>query len=400
MSLRRRSPGCHRRMPRHRRGYRVLLVFLGLMAGLVGQAVADPVASITATPRVAEVDQVINLEATATTDPGAALQEYDWDFGDGNSCTDCGPSNTYDYSTTGSFTITVTVFDTNFNSATATTSVRVTPAPQETASSGSVSAELFYTPSHDRYGGFVMRHEHVRISERGMVVADGVVSLGGVSSGLCAGCQPIPIGYSTGATSLHVRDLDGDRQPEVELDLTNGGNICCRYTIVYSRGRTAAYGGKLITWIDQAGIPPLRHLRHDGALEYLSSDGRFRYRFGCGACTPYPIQIWAFRSGRFRDVTRFFPALVRRDARLMHRLFQQAVRAGGPIRDPVRGALAAYIADECSLGRPWVGWRLFDAAARAGDLTDPPSTASAFRYPVARFRRDLRRFLRQLHYLR
>jgi PKD repeat protein len=389
----------HRGTPRPRIVRATLIVLLGLAAVLPGSAAAKPVASITASPSVAEVGQLINLTVRATTDPSASVQEYDWDYGDGNVCNNCAPSNTYDYSATGVYTITVTVVDTSFNSTTATTTVRITADPQETARSGSVLADLFYTVSHDRYGDVVVNHEHVRITDGSTVVADRSVSVRGGSYGCAASCAPIPFGYSTGTASLHIRDLDDDGQPEILLDLTNGGNICCRYTIVFSRTNSGTYRGTLITWIDQGAIPPLRDLHNDRRLEFLSSDGRFRYRFGCGGCTPYPIQIWAFRGGRFHDVTRNFPSWVRGDARLMYRLFRQAVRSGSSLKDSVRGALAAYVADECSLGRAGAGWRLFDAAARAGDLTDPPTVASAFRYPPSRFRRDLKRFLRQLHYL-
>jgi hypothetical protein len=359
-------------------------------------ASAAPAVSLVATPQVAEVGQSIQLTATATTDSGASIQEYDWDFGDGNTCHACPGSMPYTYSSPGTYQVSVTVYDSNFSSASAAVNVRMTPTPQETSQAGGILAELFYDVGQDQYGATIVRNEHVRISANGTVLADLAVDPRAAPAATCSGCQAIPFGYDTGDPSLFVKDLDADGQPEILLNLTSGGNICCRYTIAYSRTAQGTYRGTLITWIDQGAIPPLRDLRHDRSLQYVSSDGRFRYRFGCGACTPYPIQIWSFRNGRFVDVTPQFPRLVSSDAAGLYRLFRQAVRTSNGDKESVRGALAAYVADECSLRHPNAGWRLFDIAAHAGWLTDVNNT---FPYPVSRFRRDLRNFLGRLGYL-
>jgi hypothetical protein len=377
----------------------VVLALPVLTVGVAAPAAASalPTVSLVATPQLAEVGQSVQLAATAATDPGASIQEYDWDLGDGNTCTACPASMPYTYSSPGTYQVSVTVYDSNFSSASAAVSVRITPAPQETAQAGGILAELFYDVGQDQYGGTIVRNEHVRISSSGTVLADMAVDPRAAPAATCSGCQAIPFGYDTGDPSLFVKDLNGDGKPEVLLNLTSGGNICCRYTIVYGRTAQGMYRGTLITWIDQGAIPPLRDLRDDGSLQYVSSDGRFRYRFGCGACTPYPIQIWSLRNGQFIDVTRGFPRLVMSDAAWLYRRLRQAARTSGGDKEWVRGALAAYVADECSLRRPNAGWRVFDLAAHAGWLTDVNSTLP---YPVSRFRRDLRNFLRRLRYLR
>jgi hypothetical protein len=64
-------------------------------------------------------------------------------------------------------------------------------------------------------------------------------------------------------------------------------------------------------------------------------------------------------------VTRSFPHAVAGDARFYLRAYRQ--ERHDPEGD-VRGALAAYVADEYLLGTPAKGWRLVNAALRRGEL--------------------------------
>jgi PKD domain len=48
-----------------------------------------------AQPNPVEAGQTVSFSANAATDPGASIIEYDWDFGDGDTCFDCGPSTSY-----------------------------------------------------------------------------------------------------------------------------------------------------------------------------------------------------------------------------------------------------------------------------------------------------------------
>jgi hypothetical protein len=59
-----------------------------------------------------------------------------------------------------------------------------------------------------------------------------------------------------------------------------------------------------------------------------------------------PIQIWRYRFQHFTNVTRQFPARIRADAAQEWHYFNLS-RNGGR---SVRGALAAWVADECLVG--------------------------------------------------
>jgi hypothetical protein len=187
-----------------------------------------------------------------------------------------------------------------------------------------------------------------------------------------------------GRGSLVVRDLDGDRDPEVMLRLYGGGAHCCAITIIYTYrpGGFVRFGR---VWDNYAEYRIL-DLDHDGRPEFRSTDSRF-----CFSCSypneRFPIQIWSFRHGRLVDVTRSFPRAIRRDAREILREYRSLSRKdrreyGHPILD-------AYVADTALLGEIDRGWRELRAAARRGELGRHPG----------RYERGLRRYLEKRGYL-
>jgi hypothetical protein len=70
----------------------------------------------------------------------------------------------------------------------------------------------------------------------------------------------------------------------------------------------------------------------------------------------------AYRDGRFVDVTRSFPRVVRADARKMWRSYRRHPRSDA------RGTLAVWAADQYNLGRRALVWRVVNRALRAGQL--------------------------------
>lgn len=177
------------------------------------------------------------------------------------------------------------------------------------------------------------------------------------------------------------------------LHLSNGGNICCRSTLIYHfRVASGSYQRSVHVWGDAADSGPARSLGHPRNVYFISDDGRFRYAFGCGGCTPGPIQIWHDQDGRLVDVTRRFPGRIEKDASRWRRLFFK-LRAAPYGAD---GFLVAYVADEELLRRGGARWRLVHREGRAGYVTRP---GSGFSTPQDFYRR-LRKFLRRLGYLR
>ena len=164
-----------------------------------------------------------------------------------------------------------------------------------------------------------------------------------------------------------MRDLDGDGEPEVLVDVSTGGAHCCAVSWVL-RWDGATYAAVAHNWGDAAYR--LQDVDGDGAPEFRSADTRFAYAFTAYAFSGFPVMTLAYRQGVFRDVTRRHEALVRQDARRQMREYRK--RRSGRFS---LGVLAAWTADQYLLGkrgRRTGSWRR--NAARAGCGPRPPGS--------------------------
>jgi subtilisin-like proprotein convertase family protein len=250
----------------------------------------------------------------------------------------------------------------------------------ETARAGRTAATLSYV---ERTGAFT--YLRLQIVRRGAIVFDGPPKR--LDPCVCAYNGPV-VGEAGGA--LHVRDLDGDGEPEVVLDSYLGAAHCCWYTDVYRYlRRRRVYRPSVGFWGNVSAR--LVDIGLDGRPEFQTADDRFAYAFTSFAGSSFPIRILRFDHGRFVDVTRRFPRLVRRDAAELYASYRSALRGSFP---DVRGILAAWLADEYSLGRGPAGWRVLERAERRGQLGQKPDG-----WPVGKaYLRKLRAFLRRTGY--
>jgi hypothetical protein len=220
----------------------------------------------------------------------------------------------------------------------------------ETASSGTVTAEFSYQRDGQDYSAF-----HVKITHDGAVLWN---------RDLPAGCKS-PCGvrpaYSVAKRdSIRLRDLDGDRDPEVIVDLFTGGAHCCLVSTIYSFEEGAGkYAALRRDWKD-AGY------RFAGS-ELRSRDARFAYRFASYAESYLPVQAFEFREGELRDVTKKHRRLLRKDATSAYRLYKRQRRRAGI---NLRGVLAAYAADRYRLGQRKGARAVLRAAVARGDVDE------------------------------
>jgi hypothetical protein len=189
--------------------------------------------------------------------------------------------------------------------------------------------------------------------------------------------------------TLVVRDLDGDHEPEVMVELDSGGAHCCAWTRVY---RYDAAHGRYVPlahfWGNASSRPTITDVDGDGRPEFVSSDDRFAYDFNGYAGSVRPIQIWSYGDGKFRDVTRLHPQLVRQDAARLWRFYVQDRRK---LPGSARGLLPAWAADLYLLGEGARADRELVSAGRHGYLVpavDGPRNPDAY---VAAVKRLLRR---------
>jgi len=256
----------------------------------------------------------------------------------------------------------------------------------EVARSGVVRAELSYQHRSGQ-GPPEFRNLRLKIYRADQLRRDEALGRA------CAFCTDWPAVFFAGGKSVTARDLERDGEPEVVVDLYTGGAHCCTYSLLFDYVPGA---DRYVRIRHEWGDPGYRFTdsNHDRAIELSSADDRFAYRFTCYACSPLPVQIWSLRAGKLVDVTRTFPAAVRRDAGGLWRLYlRERSRPDGD----VRGILAAYLAEKYLLGTEADGWRRLRQANARGDL-HPAGQCSRFTPCDAQFLARLGRFLRQTGY--
>ena len=261
--------------------------------------------------------------------------------------------------------------------------------PTITRRAGPLSASLVYRRDYILGHADWFTDPRVRISRRGkQVFAEAVPSVD----------RRYGNGVYGSTSSFAARDLDGDGEPEAMLELNWNGAHCCTWERVYRYVRSRhTYRPVVHFWGDDGATPTVRDLNGDGRPEFSSSDSRFAYAFTDYADSVFPIQIWDYRHGRFRDVSRLFPRQARRDAARLWRLYLRARRKKD---ETDRGVLPAWVADEYLLGHGEAAWPTLEREARAGYL-DCPKTGCLFEPRDPRiYIRKVRTFLHKTGYIR
>lgn len=249
----------------------------------------------------------------------------------------------------------------------------------ESAASGGVVASFAYDYKKTRYGFHDYSNARVTIVRAGQTLLDQPLGKE------CSYCTPWPAsGAARGVSSVTVRDLDGDDEPEVLVDLFSGGANCCWYTNSY---RYDPAQNKYIFKLLRPGLSfpyVLKDLDGDGVPEFKSVDYRFAYKYGSNADTPRPLRIFQWDHGKLVDVTIAYPELAARDAASMYRVY---LRVRKIKHANMRGVLAAYLADSYNARNGRVAWRRVVAAYHRRDVN-------------RKFLVSVRRFLEKTGYLR
>ena len=180
-----------------------------------------------------------------------------------------------------------------------------------------------------------------------------------------------------------ARDLDGDGEPEVVVELSSAAAYCCSWWRVYSFSGKR-YVPQLHWWGDINAVPRVRDLNGDKQVELVSVDDRFA-ALAPHVAAAYPLQIWQFGHGRFRNVTRRYPDRIAAHAAELWSRYKQG-------KGPARYVLAAWAADQYLLGRRAQADRVLADALGRGDFVDhlqgPDDPAAYLRFLKSFLRRN------------
>jgi hypothetical protein len=260
------------------------------------------------------------------------------------------------------------------------TSAGAAPRPHvERAQTGTVQAVFSYSwdPAKFRFSG-----QHIAIKREGATRFSAYLRRPPESGGT-ANAQPA--GFFSHKRSVSLTDLDGDREPEVVLDLYWGGAHCCWYTQIYRYDSAMQHYRPLVhVWGNVNYV--LADLDHDGRLELVTRDDRFSYAFSSFADSRWPVRILAYRAGKLIVVTKSYASEIKRDSAS---LWHEAM-ARGRTKANNQGMMAAWAADQCMLGQCTVGLQSIASLSKTGrvhgDLTP------------AEYERRLRAFLKRTQY--
>src|SRR3954449_4617073 len=96
----------------------------------------------------------------------------------------------------------------------------------ETGSAGHATATFTYDYNKTSFGSYDFSKLHLTIDRSGARLLDA-----DVGQEQCTGCVAWPASQAAkGLSSVTVRDLDSDGEPEVLVDLYSGGANCCWYS--------------------------------------------------------------------------------------------------------------------------------------------------------------------------
>src|SRR4051794_5843594 len=232
----------------------------------------------------------------------------------------------------------------------------------DTVTSGQVTATLSYDYKRSRFGDSDYSNLHVTIDRAGARLVDQALEPCPADDMSCP--QSWPAGGSE-LSSVTLRGLDCDEEPEVLIDLYSGGANCCYLTQSF---RFDELQNKYIEKLLRPGLSfpyTLKDLNDDALPEFRSVDYRFAYKYGSNADTPRPLRIFDWDHGRLVDVTIAYPKLAARDAADMYGVYLH-FRKNKDVN--LRGVLAAYVADSYNAGNGRAAWRKVVAAFRRGEL--------------------------------
>jgi hypothetical protein len=249
---------------------------------------------------------------------------------------------------------------------------------------GDVTAELSVDLVQEPERFTQYQNTRIKITRQGKTVFDQAIADHPVTQGLDEQWVTVALEFRDTTEEMILRDLDGDKEPELMVNFYSGGAHCCSSSAIYRyTPQTNTYNPMVHFWGNGGGAN-LKDVNNDGKLEFISRDDRFAYAFGSYAGSGYPIQIWNYGNGRMLDVTKQYRQLVYNNAYYWWQAFQERQREQDTL-EYGKGPLAAYVADKYLIGEGKDSWERAQKAYYGDDK--------------AQFFQNLRKFLQETGYI-
>ena len=156
--------------------------------------------------------------------------------------------------------------------------------------------------------------------------------------------------YTRFVGTVLLNDLDNDGTSEVITQTFSGGAHCCTNFTIYTKQNNRFV--KLETGLLDGDGGAFQDLDGDKTFEFVTYDNSFLYTFSSYAGSFAPSLIYAFKNGKFENVTRKYNKLLKSELWQMYQAFLKNKKENFE----VNGVLAGYVAQKALLGEYQQGW--------------------------------------------
>ncbi|MEC4990522.1 MAG: S-layer homology domain-containing protein [Oscillatoria sp. PMC 1068.18] len=151
-----------------------------------------------------------------------------------------------------------------------------------------------------------------------------------------------------------VRDLDGNGEPEIVIDLfaPNPQQSCCNISLIYDyQAEKSRYISTEHSWLERDY--KIQDVDQNNLPEFHTINQAWKNLVGQDLTAAYPLLILQYRQGKLENVTREYPDAVYNDAYRLWTEFQQA-KANNQNLAPI--FLYGYMANKYLLNQENDGW--------------------------------------------
>lgn len=272
-------------------------------------------------------------------------------------------------------------------------------AEEASAQLGATKAALSGTAVKSKYGGGpLLGHPVVKVWEANKLAYSGPLDVPPADVVPPNGAV-WPAGVSASLDALVPLCVArfGGPSPEdaVIVGTYSGGAHCCTFGDIYTMP-----SGRVATppLVHDFGDPGVSVRQSASGSILVTADDAFAYEFDNFASSGLPIVVFQVRGTHLVNTTKHHVALVASNAKLYWKSYEQDQTPKNQGSGGGLGLLAAWVADECNLGRGASALATVDKLEAKGDLTGGSDATPAIWPTGAKYVKTLKAFLAKHNY--